>query len=64
MNKNRYGVIHQGIMTLKDHATSLPYITSFPRKKAKYVAHELDHIFGLIGCPNIFYTDNRKKSLQ
>jgi len=57
---NIYGVIQQLITTLKDHATSLTYMTSIPRKKAKYVAHELDHIFGLIGYPNIFHTDNGK----
>ncbi len=48
-------------MTLKDHATSLTYRALIPRKKAKYVAHEIDHIVGLIGYPNIFHTDNGKE---
>lgn len=61
MKKNIYGVIQRWIMTLKDHATGLTYVTSIPRKKAKYVAHELDHIFGLIGYPSIFHTDNGKE---
>jgi hypothetical protein len=47
--KNIYGVIQCWIMTVKDHSTGLTYITSSPRKNAKYAAHELDHIFGLIG---------------
>ena len=58
---NIYGVIQRWIMTVKDHSTGLTYITSLPRKKAKYVAHELDHIFGLIGYPAIFHTDNGKE---
>ena len=48
-------------MTVKDHFSSLTYIASLPRKRAKYVAYELDHLFGLIGYPSIFYTDNGKE---
>ena len=60
MKTNIYGVIQQWIMTLKDHSTSLTCLMSIPRKKAKCGAHELDHIFGLIGYPHIFITDNGK----
>ena len=59
--KNIYGVVQRWILTPKDHATGLTYIRSLPRKKAKYVAHELDFIFGFIGCPHIFHTDNGKE---
>jgi len=41
----------------------MTYITSLPRKKAKYVDHELDLIFGIIGYPAIFHTDNGKEFL-
>jgi transposase InsO family protein len=54
-------VIQQWIITVKDHSTGLTYITSLPSKKAKYVAHELDHIFGLIGYTAMLHTDNRKE---
>jgi hypothetical protein len=30
-------------------------------KKAKYVSHELDHIFGLIGNPTTFNANNGKE---
>ena len=43
-------------MTAKDHV-----ITSNPKKKAKYVANELDHLFEFIGYPTIFHTDNGKE---
>lgn len=49
------------ILTLKDHFTQLTYLVPLPRKKASYVAYELDHIFGLIGYPSIFHTDNGKE---
>ena len=59
--RNIYGVMQRWIMTIKDHATGITYIKSLPKKKAKYVAHELDHIFGFIGYPTIFHTDNGKE---
>ena len=59
--KNIYGVYQRWIMTLKDHATGITYIRSIPLKKAEYVAHEVDFIFGYIGCPHIFHSDNSKE---
>ena len=59
--KNIYGVYQRWIMTLKDHATGITYIRSLPFKKAEYVAHEVDFIFGYIGCPHIFHSDNGKE---
>ena len=41
--------------------TLLTFVTLIPRKKANYAAHKLDHIFGLIGYPNIFHKDNGKE---
>ena len=49
------------LMTLKDHATGLTYICALPRKEAHLVAYKLQEIFGLIGYPNIFHTDNGKE---
>ena len=56
-----YGIVQRWIIVLKDHFSGLTYITSIPRKRAKYVAHELNKIFGLIGYPNVFHTDNGKE---
>jgi hypothetical protein len=56
-----YGVMQCWIMTVKDHSTGLTYITSLPRKRASYVAFELSKLFGLIGYPAIFHTDNGKE---
>ena len=49
------------IMTAKDHSTGLTAVFALPRKCAKYVAHELDKYFGLVGYPTIFHTDNGNK---
>ncbi len=48
-------------MTLKDHATGLTYICALPREHAHLVAYKLQEIFGLIGYPKIFHTDNGKE---
>ena len=52
--------MQQWIMTAKDHVIGIKYITSIPKKKAKYVAHKLDHLFGFIGYPTNFHIDNGK----
>lgn len=59
--KDVYGNTMRWILTLKDHSTQLTYLQALPRKFARYVAHELDRIFGLIGYPSIFHTDNGKE---
>jgi hypothetical protein len=56
--KDDYGTLMKWIMTLKDHFTQLTYLVPLPRKKASYVAYELDRIFGLLGYPKIFHMDN------
>lgn len=56
--KNIYGVEMRWIMTVKDHSTGLTWLVALPFKQPKFVAHELDIIFGLIGYPTIFHTDN------
>ena len=59
--KDVYDNMMRWILTLKDHSTQLTYLVALPRKKASYVAYELDRIFGLIGYPAIFHTDNGKE---
>lgn len=51
-----YGHMQRWIMTVKDHSTGLIYLCALPRKMAKYVAAELEKIFGFIGYPQIFHT--------
>ena len=59
--KNPYGVLMRWIITVKDHATGLVYVVCIPRKRASFVAHELEKLFGFIGYPSIFHTDNGKE---
>jgi len=48
------------ILTFKDHATALVYLCALPRKWANLMAYKLQEIFGIIGYPKIFHTDNGK----
>jgi hypothetical protein len=48
-------------MTIKDHATGLTYLCALPRKRPHLVAYKLREIFGIIGYPKIFHTDNGKE---
>ena len=56
-----FGVLMHWVMTLKDHATGLIHISALPRKRPNLVAYKLQEIFGLIGYPKIFHTDNGKE---
>lgn len=53
-----YGRKMKWLLCLKDHATRLCYLVPLPSKEAKFVAHELNHIFGLLGYPLIYHSDN------
>ncbi len=59
--RDPFGVLMRWIVVLKDHATGLTYICALPRKQAHLVAYNLQEIFGLIGYPKIFHTDNGKE---
>jgi transposase InsO family protein len=48
-------------MTIKDHATGLTYLCALPRKRPHLIAYKLQEIFGIIGYPKIFHTDNGKE---
>ena len=51
-----YGQIQRWIMTVKDHSTGLVYLSALPKKRADYIAAELDKYFGFVGYPKIFLT--------
>jgi hypothetical protein len=55
-----HGLIQRWIMTVKDHLTGLIYLAALPRKKAVYVAQELEKYF-VSFYPQIFHTDNGKE---
>jgi hypothetical protein len=59
--RDPFGVLMRWILTLKDHATSLVYLCTLPRKRANLIAYKLQEIFGIIGYPMIFHTDNGKE---
>jgi hypothetical protein len=59
--RDPFGVLMRWILTLKDHATSLAYLCALPRKRANRIAYKLQQIFGIIGYPMIFHTDNGKE---
>jgi transposase InsO family protein len=63
INRKRdpFGVLMRWVMTLKDHATGLTFICALPRKQTRLVAYKLLEIFGVIGYPKIFHTDNGKE---
>jgi hypothetical protein len=51
-----YGQMQHWIMTMKDHSTGLVYLCTLLRKKAEFVAAELEKFFGFVSYPKIFYT--------
>jgi len=59
--RDPFGVLMRWVMTLKDHATGFVYLCALPRKKPRLVAYKLQEIFGAIGYPKIFHTDNGKE---
>jgi hypothetical protein len=61
LKRDPFGVLMRWVMTLKDHATGLTHICALPRKQAHLIAYKLQEIFGFIGYPKIFHTDNGKE---
>ncbi len=55
------GILMRRIVTVKDHATGFTMVAAIPRKRARYVRHVLQQMFGIIGYPFIFHTDNGKE---
>ncbi len=49
------------IMTIKGHVTGLTYLCALPKKYPHLIAYKLQEIFGIIGYPKIFHTDNGKE---
>jgi hypothetical protein len=56
-----FGVLMRWILTLKDHATALVYLCALPRKRVNLIVYKLQDIFGIIGYPIIFHTNNGKE---
>ena len=56
-----FGVLMHWVMTIKDHATRLIHLCALPWKHPNLVAYKLQEIFGTIGYPKIFHTDNGKE---
>ena len=55
------GVLMRWVVTIKDHSTGLTYLCALPRKRPHLIAYKLQEIFGIIGYPKIFHTDNGKE---
>jgi hypothetical protein len=55
--KDVYGQMQHWIMTVKNHLTGLVYLCALLRKKADFVAAELEKFFGLVGYPAIVHSD-------
>ncbi len=56
-----YDCMEQWIMMVKEHLTGLVYLAAFPKKKANYVASELEKYFGFSGFPHILHMDDSKE---
>jgi hypothetical protein len=59
--RDPFDVLMRWILTLKDHATGFIYLSTLPVKKALFGAYKLQEMFGVIGYPKIFHTDNGKE---
>lgn len=59
--RDPFGVLIQWIMTTKDHATGFMYICVLSCKHPSLVAYHLWGMFGIIGYPTFFHTDNGKE---
>merc|ERR1739845_160283 len=53
-----YGILMRWILSVKDHSSRMTVLAALPLKQAKFVLFELDYLFGLLGYPSIFHTDN------
>ena len=49
------------VMTIQDHTTGLIHVCALQWKHPNLVAYKLQEIFGTIGYPKIFHTDNGKE---
>jgi hypothetical protein len=59
--RDPFGVLMRWVLTIKDYDTGLVYLCTLPCKHPKLVAYKLQEIFGSIGYPTIFHTDNGKE---
>ncbi len=59
--RDPFGVLMRWVLVIKDHATGLVYLCALPRKHPNLVVYKLQEIFGIIGFPKMFHTDNGKE---
>ena len=59
--RDPFGVLMRWILTVKDHATGFVYLCALPRKWPSLIAYHLQEIFGVMGHPLIFNTNNGKE---
>ncbi len=58
--RDPFGVLMCWILTLKDNATAIVYLCTLPKMIANRIAYKLQEIFGIIGYPMVFHTNNGK----
>jgi Integrase zinc binding domain len=56
-----FGTRHSWLVVCKDHFTGLTACRPVPRKKPEMVAYVLTELFGLLGFPLIYQSDNGKE---
>jgi hypothetical protein len=59
--RDLFGVFMCWVLVIKDHATGVVYLCALPTKHPNLVAYKMHEIFGIIGFPKIFHTDNGKE---
>jgi hypothetical protein len=59
--KDHNGILMHWIIVVKDHFTKFTWLRAVARKKTNLVAAELDQLFGFIGYPLIYHSDNGKE---
>ena len=53
-----HGVEIKYILSCKDHFTQFVMLSAVPPKRTTAIAHHLSVMFGVIGYPSIYHTDN------
>ena len=56
--KDIYGVEMHYILSCKDHFSQFVMLAAVPSKSPTYIAHQLGNMFGIVGFPAIYQSDN------
>ena len=57
-DKDVYGIEMKFILSCKDHFTQFVMLAAIPSKSTKIIAHHLGIMYGIMGFPTIYQTDN------